>query len=281
MSRCGRRPGNEAVLALTPVTPRRLAAVTLLLLLVPGARTHAEESAISIDRPSFSNSADTVPRGAVQIESGIEYSRERVAAAPAEQTLSLDTLLRVGLGEHIEVRLDWAPFIRIRGEQDDTGPGDLTLGVKYRLLDATPGGSFAAVAVQPLVKVPIAEPPLGSGRPDFTLVGIASVQLPADFSLDVNLGIAALGQRHPSGYLAQGQASGALTYRLTDRLSVYGELFFFSQEERNGRHQFGTDDGLIYLVTPTIALDVAVQASLAGGGPDFAVRAGASFRFGR
>jgi hypothetical protein len=269
------------VLASTPVSLRRLAAVTLLLLLLPVARTHAEEPAISTDRPSFSNSADTVPRGAVQIESGIEYARQRVAAAPTERTLSLDALLRVGLGEHIEVRLGGEPFVRLRGERDDTGHGDLTLGVKYRLLDAAPGGSSPALAVQPVVKVPLADPPLGSGQPDFTLVGIASAQLPADLSLDVNLGIAAVGQRHPCGYLVQGQASGALTYRLTDRLSVYGELFFFSREERNGPHQFGTDGGLIYLVTPTIALDVALQTSLAGGGPDYAVRAGASFRFGR
>lgn len=268
------------MLASTPVSLRRLAAVTLLLLLLSGARTHAEEPAISIDRPSFSNSADTVPAGAVQIESGIEYASQRVAAAPTERTLSLDALLRVGIGGHIEVRLGGEPFVRIRGERDDTGHGDLTLGVKYRLLDAAPGGSPAAVAVQPVVKVPLADPPLGSGRPDFTLVGIASIQLPADLSLDVNLGLAAVGQRH-WGYLVQGQASGALTYRLTDRLSVYGELFFFSREERNGPHQFGTDGGLIYLLTPMVALDVAVQTSLAGGGPDFAVRAGASFRFGR
>jgi hypothetical protein len=270
------------VLASTPVSLRRLPAVTLLLLLlVPWARAHAGEPGISIDRPSFSDSADTVPGGAVQIESGIAYARQRIAAAPTERTLSLDVLFRVGLGERIEARFGGEPVVRIRGEQDDTGHGDLTLGLKYRLLDAAPGGSLAAVAVEPVVKVPLAEPPLGSGRPDFTLVGIASVQFPADFSLDVNLGIAAVGQRDASGYLVQGQASAALAYRLSDRLSVYGELFFFSQEERKGRHQFGTDAGLVYLVTPTIALDVAVQASLAGGGPDYAVRAGATFRFGR
>jgi hypothetical protein len=43
----------------------------------------------------------------------------------------------------------------------------------------------------------------------------------------------------------------------------------------------GADVGVVYRVTSRVALDAAVQTSLAGNGPDRAFRAGVTVRFGR
>jgi hypothetical protein len=263
------------------VIRRRVAVALVFLLILPSCSARADEAPLSPDRPSFSNNADTVPPAAVQLETGLTYSHERIAATPAERRLSVDALARVGLSDRLEVRLEGEPIVRLRGEADVTDHGDLTLGFKYRVVDYPTEGAWPALAILPSVKFPIASAPIGSERPDFTLTGIASFSLPAGFGLDVNLGLAAIGQRHPSGYLIQVQTGASLGYRVTTRLSVFGELFFLSPEEREGRSLLGMDTGVTYLITERVAVDAALQTSVAGGGPDYALRAGFTVRFGR
>jgi hypothetical protein len=67
---------------------------------------------------------------------------------------------------------------------------------------------------------------------------------------------------------------------LTEHLVAFVELFYFSREERDGHHRFGGDVGVIYRLTADLAVDTAVETTLTGRGPDFAVRAGLSTRFG-
>lgn len=242
----------------------------------------AGAAAIDPDRPDFTDSAATLGRGVLQIETGLEYARTSLGGSPAERRLAVETVLRVGLAERLEARLEAEPLVRLRGAEDDTGHGDLTLGLKYRFRDATEGDWRPALGVLPFVKLPIAEAPIGSERPDFGATLLASFDLPRDLGLDVNAGLAAIGQTRPSGYLVQGFASASLQRALQpQRLQAFAELFFFSREEGDGRYRLGADVGVVYHLTPSLAADAAVETTLAGRGPDYAVRAGLSMRFGR
>jgi hypothetical protein len=190
-------------------------------------------------------------------------------------------VLRIGVLDRLEVRVESEPFVRLRGDEDDTGYGDLKLGLKWGFYDVEEGDWRPALGLLPFVKLPIADAPIGSERPDFGVTLLLSFNMPADFSLDVNAGISAIGQTHPSGYLGQGQLSGSLQRSvLTEHLVAFAELFYFSRGERDGHHRFGGDVGVIYRLTPDLALDAAVETTLTGSGPDFAVRAGLSTRFG-
>ena len=240
-----------------------------------------EADRIQTDRPSVSNSTNTVPPGAVQIEGGVEYSRASVGGGPDERRLALGVALRAGLTERLEVRLEGEPLVRLRGEQDDTGNGDLSLGAKYRLFEAREGSWWPSLGALPFVTLPIAHAPHGSDLPDFGLIGLASFELPWRLSLDVNAGLAAVGQSRPSGYLVQGLASAALARELGERWSTYAEVFYASAAERGARDVVGLDAGVQYFLTSRIALDAAVETSLAGPGADYAFRAGVSVRFGR
>jgi hypothetical protein len=256
---------------------RRLLAVALAL----AAPLAAAADVIDPDRPDLTDSASTVGRGVWQIEAGLEYARTSLGGSPVERRLTLETVLRVGLAERLEVRLEGEPLVRLRGVEDDTGHGDLTLGLKYRFLDAREGGWPPALGVLPFVKLPLADAPIGSERPDFGARLLAGFELPGDFGLDANAGLAAIGQTRPSGYLVQGLVSAALQRALLpERLQAFAELFFLSREERDGRHRLGADVGLVYRLTPTLAVDAALETTLAGQGPDYAVRAGLSTRFG-
>jgi hypothetical protein len=252
----------------------------MAVILTASVAPAADSRAIQTDRPSVSTSTYIVQPGAVQIESGVEYSRTSIGGSPAERQLTLDVTSRAGITEHLEFRLDIEPVVVLNGPQDDTGWGDVALEAKYRFFDGRDGRWWPSLGLLPIVKFPTAHAPHGTNVPDFGLTGLASFTLPGGFSLDANLGVNALAQR-PGGYLAQGVASAALSHDLGERWSAYAEVFASSAGERGARSSVGFDAGLEFVLTPTMAFDAAVQTSLAGRGPDYAFRAGVSVRFGR
>lgn len=241
----------------------------------------ADRDTVDPGRPNVSSSVSTVPAGMGQVEAGAEWARTRVAASPDTRRLALQTTLRAGLTERLEARLEGEPVVRLRDPESETDVGDVEVGIKYRFLDAREGSPLPGLGVLPFVKLPTAQEPIGSGQPDFGMRGLASVALPADLSLDVNAGLALVGQSRPSGYLLQALLSASLTRAFFERLAVFGEVFYESRDERRGRDVVGVDAGLIWLVTRRLALDVAVGTSLAGDLPDRVVRAGLTVRFGR
>ena len=254
--------------------------VLAALLLAPAAGLAAEDAGtIEPDRPDVSNSTRTVPRGAVQLETGVEYSRTRAAEQQDRRLLAVSAGLRVGITDRLEVGVDGEPIIRLRGEEDATDHGDVFLNAKYRFLDAQ--GGWPSLGVQPFLKLPLAEAPLGSEKPDLGVIGLASFDLPWQLDLDVNAALALIGQSRPGGYLVQGRTSASLSRELVDRLSAFAEVFFASRDEWRSRHAVGFDTGLVWKLSRWLALDVAAETSLAGPGPDWAVRGGLSVRFGR
>jgi hypothetical protein len=236
---------------------------------------------VAPDRPDITDSAQTIDPGGFQLESGIEYGRSRQGGRPAERRFSLDTALRVGLVEDVELLVDAEPVVWLRNEREDLNRGDVTLGLKYRFFEPPEGALAPALAVRPLVKLPTADAPIGSERPDFALLLLLSQPLPARFNLDVNAGLAAIGQRRPEGFLLQAIASASLSYALTRRFSPFVELFFHTKDERDGRELLGMTVGATYLVSESLAVDAAMRTTLTGRGPDWAAVAGFSFRWGR
>ena len=259
---------------------RAVAAVCASVTFGAGAALAAEPDRIVSDRPSVASGATTVPPGAFQIESGVEYARARVGGSPDERRFSLEATLRVGITERAELAVEGEPFVRLRGPEDDTGNGDVTLKGKYRLVDGGEASGWPALTVQAFVTLPLAHA-RGPDRPDFGLLGLASFALPWQLGLDVNAGLAARAQTAPSGYLVQGLAVAALSRELGDRWATYVELFYASAAERGSRDVVGADVGVQFFLTRRLVLDAAVETALAGPGPDYAFRAGLSVRFGK
>lgn len=240
----------------------------------------ADEGDIESDRPDISTSAKTVAPGVFQIETGVAYGVTRIGGAPSQRRLSWELTLRTGLTERLEVRLDGEPVVRLRGEDDVTGSGDYTLAVKYRFYDPPAGSWWPKLGVMPFVKPPIASAPIGTEKTDFGVIGLASFDLPAELSLDANVGVAAVGQTS-GGHLAQAQASATLGRELIGPLAGFVELFYASRAERGERDTLGLDGGLMLMVARDVVLDAALGTSLIGALPDYIVRAGLSVRFGR
>ena len=164
---------------------------------------------------------------------------------------------------------------------DVTDHGDFTLAAKYRFLDGPEGSWLPSLGLLPFVKLPVSEEPLGSGKTDVGALLLVSLELPARLNLDFNGGLAAVGQSRPSGYLLEAILAAGLSRDLGERLTLFTDLFYATRDERQGRDGLLLDAGVIWRPTPDVALDASVVTSLAGRGPDWALRGGVSVRFGR
>jgi hypothetical protein len=256
--------------------------LALAVLLSVSSVGPAVAGSIEPDRPELTESARLVPRGSLQLETGVVFSGERRAGTASEHAFNIEADLRIGVSRQIEVDLEGEPFVRVRGPQDDTGFGDVTLGVRYRLVEAFEDALWPpSVAVKPFVKLPVASQPIGTGRVDVGLLLLASFALPGDFELEANVGGAAIGQTRPNAFLGQALASASLSRDVMPSLNAFFEILFSSAGERDDTAHFAVNTGLIYRVTPRFAVDAGVQTSLLGRGPDYVVRAGLSVRFRR
>jgi hypothetical protein len=264
-----------------PRAARYLGLLALIAALLLPTSVAVARQEVAPDRPDITDSAQTISPGGFQLESGLEYSRTRIGGSPAERRFSLDTTLRAGLTDRLELQVDAEPVVWLRTEREDLNRGDLTLALKYRFYGSDEREAGLALALRPFVKLPVADAPIGSERTDFGLLFLLSQPLPADFSVDVNAGIAAIGQRRPEGFLLQAVASASLSYELTPRLSPLIELFFQTKDEREGRTLLGLTAGVVYLLNESFAVDAAMRTTLVGRGPDWAVTAGFSVRWGK
>ena len=250
--------------------------MVLFAVCLVAAPAWAQDTDVDPDRPGVSTGATTVPRGALQLESGIEYSRERHAGERTDQRTSVVTTLRYGLRDGVELRLDMEPFVALHGEDDATNVGDLSLGAKLRLLEGADETVRPTLSLLPSIKLPTAPDPIGSERVDVTLLALADWTA-GRVGLTLNAGLAAVGQR--KGYVIQGVVIGGVTVEVIDKLAAFGELFYNSPSERNGDDLIGAGAGTIYKITRDIAIDAALIASLAGRGPDYRVQTGITVRF--
>jgi len=256
--------------------------IALCAILALGASVAAaEEDFIPTDRPSVSTSTVTVPPGALQIESGVEYTRSRLSHGQNEQQFLVDVLLRAGITSRLEARLDMNPLVWLKDADTNIGFGDLTLSVKYRFFDSPEGSRWPSLGVLPFVKLPTARSPIGSERVDFGCTALATFDLPWQLSLDANVGLAGLGQSQGAAFLLQETVSASLNRQISARWAMYGELFYASPSERGSRDVVGFDTGVQFLVLPRVVLDMAAQVARGTPGPDFAIRVGLSVRFGR
>ena len=102
-----------------------------------------EESVISTDRPDFVEASTTVGRGRFQFETSVAYEREEEGGSRTTM-LNMPTLLRYGVAELWELRLETAGYSRSRervaGSPSTTGDGlaDISLGIKWHVLDEEP-----------------------------------------------------------------------------------------------------------------------------------------------
>jgi hypothetical protein len=147
------------------------------------------------ERPTVATHAFTVASGYLEIETG----GERDHIAPGMNGLSFPTVFKIGLAKRAQLSVN-VPFTKTPGLS--TGIGDVSVGIKYRIVDDAP--LLGAFAILPSIKAPTGDDQLGrgTGTTDVSILAISSHKF-GDVSLDLNVGYT----RRPSNDVAPTSAT--------------------------------------------------------------------------
>ena len=233
---------------------------------------------VQSDRPSFSNGIQITPLGHVQVELGVT-----VAFSGGEKKLGLGELTaRIPFASWGEVSLGIATYgrlVRGSGETEDAASGrnegymDPVVEFKIRLLDSasTDLGFIAGAAL-----------PGGSrnyrekhAQPNLTLA--LDQVLSETVALTVNVG----GTFSSSGGNQFAVVLGGLSVSVatSDRVSLYGEAFFWSRSQPGGPSEQTLSAGVEYFLTKSVSLDARAGVGFGRTASEWFTGVGAAIAF--
>ncbi len=243
------------------------------------------------DRPDQTESAQTVPSGWLQIETGVMYEQ---SAIPYGQGLTVRTwtspaiLFRYGLVNGLELRLGSAFVVESQDgsttsenrefarESVARGTEALSLGFKYCLTDweSLPIAAMVMFALPSTVAGDFAaNNPAGELR-------IAAEHSPADWlSLGINLAAERDFRENQTGFHYTAVAGLDLITDFGFFIEVYGSQ---DADEKSFLHRF--DGGLTALLDPNLQIDFSAGVGISGentgsSSNDWFVSTGISYRF--
>ncbi len=178
---------------------------------------------------------------------------------------------RTGTLAGVEINYGAAPNLQLhliapltfddpKGGPFKTGPGDLELGAKYRLLNASPATGGWQAAVFPLLEVPTGKCQEGLG--DGHLRAFLPLWIQRDFGAWTTYGGGGYWINPGVGNRDYWFAGWLLQRRVAPRLSVAGELFYQTADETDGRDSAGFNLGLIYDITARYHLLISAGRGL-------------------
>jgi hypothetical protein len=254
------------------VAPLLLATSLLLLAHVPSALAQSEDL-VSADRPGIADSSTTVKRGAFQIEIGVERDSES-----GQHTFSTPTLLRYGLSDAFELRVETSGYERVSGGGDHaSGLAPVSAGAKWNFLSATKDRPSLGLIGRVFV-------PSGSGEfksHDAT----GDLRLAADMSfgekwaINPNIGVSF---DHDERSFTAALAALTVQYNLTEKGNVFVDGGY---ESRSGSgHGSGSslllDTGVAWIVGRDTQLDFSIGWGAHGSDvPNVFISAGYTRRF--
>lgn len=260
-----------------------LTAVVALLCCLASA--HADEG-ISTDRPDFVESSQVVGKGRFQLETGLARERSDDAEGNRLRADSTPTLLRLGVSDTLELRIETDGYQRSRSETTapsrvtrERGFADTSLGVKWHMQDGDEATGRPAIAWLLHVDVDTGSAAFrGDGlRPSLRVVG--------EWELDHAISVGAMGgvavDRDPdSERFAAGILAVTAGKSWTDRFRTFVELAGRQPAStRYGGSVVSFDVGTAYLLSPTVQVDAVVSRGITHTSPDWEFGAGLSIRF--
>ncbi len=255
---------------------RRFALATLAL--CSSAAVHAQDGIVT-DRPDFVESSNVVGHGRLQVETSVLLERDR--SGPVRSRLfATPTLLRYGIGETVELRLETDGRMRQRLSEgglrrDKDGYADTAFGLKWHAMDAA--GSLPSVGV-------LLHADLDSGsrayrgqgvRPSLRVAG--EWELPNGYALGVMPGVGA--ERGDAGRYRYGILGVVLGKSMGERLRGFVEVAMpqIARSEHGGT-QASFDVGGAYLLSDSVQLDAMFSRGLNSRTADMAFTVGVSFK---
>ena len=241
-----------------------------------GAPAHAQtapsndDDLINADRPGIADGSNVIGAGHVQVETGMQQE-DRRGAGSATRTRFIPTLLRIGVDQNLELRVEgntytWAKESSAgQAATRSEGFAPTSFGLKYHFVGAAGSQQPSLGAIVRFF------PRTGTGglRPAHTS---ADVRLAADWdiapkwSFNPNIGAAIYEDDEQRPYRAALLAA-TLSYNVSDAFSVFIDAAVQSPERKRGRSASVLDVGAAYLIGRNLQLDVSAGAKISGTTP--------------
>lgn len=249
--------------------------LAITTLAVPSYAQGAETDprAVQPERPTVATHAHTVAPGYFEVETGVQGNRVDAGS----RAYAVPTVLKVGLSSHLQLNLGSPAFLAGAGQQ--AGLGDMSVGVKWRLLDDHPIlGDFALL---PAIKFPTGSTGdgNGTGTTDVGLTVIASYDVHG-VAMDLNAAYTKVGVAgdRPGPDAALWTAS--FGFPVAGRLSWVAELFGAPRiDGASAPPATALLTGPSFLISPALNLDAGIIAPIHGDTPN-AIYAGLVWNLG-
>jgi hypothetical protein len=254
-----------------------------LLACLAWPQAQAAEEAITTDRPDFVESSDVVGKGRFQLETSLAFERSSRQAVRT-RSQATPTLLRLGVSDNLELRLESDGALRQRTDQagassTDSGYGDLSIGAKWHMQEGDEATGKPGIAWLLHLDLDTGTRAFrGQGqRPSLRLV--AEWEFAGGYSVGVMPGLLADrdegGQRYVAGILAA-VVGKSFTEHTRGFVEVSGQQLAAA---RHGGHVVSLDLGVAHLLSNAVQVDTAASWGLNKNTPDLTWAVGLSVRF--
>lgn len=263
--------------------------VCLLVLITPwyvaaqdkqGGKAEELES----DRPTRTQSPKpkVVPRGAIQLEVGYEYNKDQNKSTRTKEVLYPNTLIRVGVLEKAELRINADYQKEITKTLGTTGATDrqrgfsnVQLGAKINIFEGKgvmPGIGFLGSITLPVGNEALRPPHIA---PEALL--LFNNKISDRVEVQYNAGYRK--RQEQGAYQGEAVYSIASTLKLTDNIQY--QLEFFGQKAKGATAENLLDTALLLKVLPNLQLDVIAGLGLNKSSPDYFAGGGVTCRLPR
>lgn len=247
------------------------------------------EERIETERHDFTQSATTVGRGILQIESGYSYFYKDAEEIESSHT-GPETLLRLGVSEDIELRLRWNYAWKfIQDEPDQIGSEDLRYSLKFQLTRGECGELMPTTALEVRGAAPTGGEAFSTGNAEWGLDYIYQWQVSETMTVAGSTGFGTngfgdFGLVRPAAAGVNDfdvfSQSAVLGFELSEQNTVYTEWFgIFSDGLAEDFNTSTFNVGIDHYFTDDFVIDVRVGVGLNGDSDDFFSGIGGGFRF--
>ncbi|MEM0939383.1 MAG: transporter [Bacteroidota bacterium] len=265
-SKCAHLHANPHFLPLLSASFKRL--FSLSLLLISYLSNGQDKAPIVTDRPTQTPASAIMPVGKFLIETG--FIREFTNSQLDTYTLP-NVLIRYGVNEYFEVRLQQDYLFADLPEGDESGFNSAKIGFKIKLANEIgwlPQMSFLGNITTTTGQDPFKNDVISS---DFSLV--FSNTLLRKFSLGYSIGLI-------NGEFGFDTSLYTLVlgYPISDKLSAYVEPYGFGVFD-SGANDLRFNSGLVYLAKDHLQFDASMGAGLSAIAPNYFIGLGAAVGF--
>ena len=236
--------------------------------------SQAKETQIITDRPDAAEASVTVGQWKFQSEHGVSFGYDN-PAGPSVKNYSFPTLLRFGILDPLEIRLETEiAAIQSSGGNTESGFTDFDLGAKWHLHDQAE--FFPSLGLLFHLTIPVGKDAFSSNVVVPTFKVLADWELPADFGLGTNAGFDVParegGDKFARFLYAAALSHGLFIEPLAGFVEFSGSLPTVSGKTQE--HFF--DAGFTWLFGKSIQADISGQIGLNDDAQDFALGTGVS-----